>query len=53
MIETENKKHTSFLLNMKTFHNLKIKTYPHRTLNSDKSYKKQRTLPVFKGRNIS
>ena len=36
MIETENKKHTNFLLNMKTFHNLKIKTYSHKTLNSSK-----------------
>ena len=34
MIETENKKHTNFLLNMKTFHTLKIKIYPHKTLNS-------------------
>ena len=34
MIETENKKRTNFLLNMKIFHNLKIKTYPHKTLNS-------------------
>ena len=28
MIETENE--TNFLLNMKTFHSLKIKTYPHK-----------------------
>ena len=35
MIETENK-NTNFLLNMKTFHNLKIKTYPHKTLNFSK-----------------
>ena len=28
MVETENKKHTNFLLNMKTFHTFKIKTYP-------------------------
>ena len=38
---------------MKTFHSLKIKTYLHETLNSSKGViKKQRTLPVFKGRNI-
>ena len=30
MIETENKKHTNLLLNIKTFHN------PHKTLNSSK-----------------
>ena len=36
MVETENKKHTNFLLNMNTFHTLKIKTYPHKTLNWSK-----------------
>ena len=29
-------KNTNFLLNMKNFHNLKVKTYPHKTLSSSK-----------------
>ena len=44
MIETENKKHTSFLLNMKTFHTLRIKTYPLKTLNSSKVVIRNREL---------
>ena len=44
MIETENKKHTNFLLNMKIFHNLKIKIYPHKTLNSSKGVIRNREL---------
>ena len=44
MVETENKKHTNFLLNMKTFHTLKIKTYPHKTLNSSKGVIRNKEL---------
>ena len=44
MTETENKKCTNFLLNMKIFHNLKIKTYPHKTLNSSKEVIRNKEL---------
>ena len=44
MIETENKKHTNFLLNMKTFYNLEIKTYSHKTLNSSKGVIRNKEL---------
>ena len=39
---------------MKTFHTLKIKTYPHKTLNSSKGViKNKEPLSVFKRRDIS
>ena len=44
MIEIENKKHANFQLNMKIFHNLKIKTYPHKTLNSSKGVIRNKEL---------
>ncbi len=54
MIETEKRKHTNFLLNMKTFHNLKIKTNPPiKPYTPKRVIKKQRTLPVFQGRKIN
>ena len=44
MIETENKKHTNFLLNMKIFRKFKIKTYPYKTLNSSKGVIRNKEL---------
>ena len=46
MIETENKKHMNFLLNMKTFLSLKIKTYLHKTLNSSKGVIRNQELSL-------
>lgn len=36
LIEVEVKKHADFLLKMKNFHSIKIKAYPHKTLNTSK-----------------
>ena len=46
MFETENKKHMNFLLNMKIFHTLKIKTYLHKTLNSSKGVIRNKELSL-------
>ena len=37
-------KNSNFLLNMKTFHNLKIKAYPHKTINSSKRVLRNKKL---------
>ena len=37
-------KHANFLLNMKSFHNFRIKTYPHKTLNSSKGVIRNKEL---------
>ena len=36
LIQRKKKKHADFLLKMKMFHNLKVKAYPHKTLNKSK-----------------
>ena len=42
MIKNENREHTNFLLNMKTFHNLWIKTYPHKVVRRDKEFSQEK-----------
>ena len=46
LIEVEKKKHADFLLQMKVFHNMKIKSYPHEKLNSSKGVVRSRELPL-------
>ena len=44
LVEVDNKKHADNLIKMKTFHNLKGKSYLYKKLNTLKSFLKQRFL---------
>ena len=46
LVEVEKEKHANFLLGMNTFHNLQIRAYPHKNLNTSKGVVRSKDLSV-------
>ena len=47
LVEVEKRKHADFLLKMTKFHNISVKTYPHKTLNVSKGAVKSKELSLY------
>ena len=47
LVEVEKRKHTDFLLKMTKFHNISVKTYPHKFLNVSKGVVRRKELSLY------